>query len=473
MAIQLPKYQRQVGSQTSGRTQIQPATDVGAVVMEGAVGLGLEAGKAISAYSEKKKKAQFAADKVKYDKGILQLDSEIEQATNDYLKGAGNSYKDVHDEVVMPMLDKFGTDMADSGLSKDSLDAAKRAWEVDSQKMQAKSIHARERMELDDMVENLKEGYFMASNAGDEEAQKGFEEQLRNVAGEKTANDVISLGVYNKNVNNMYTLTDTDDIDAYMNSEEAQKMNPGQYQQFRYLANNHKKQLTANKYAPAKKDLMSVHKKGELTEGYIRSKGLPKSEENVYIKMLADDVSESYEKNPEVIDGLYAEVDSFLDGKYGNFSSANYTKLLEEIEKAELPASVKMDIMLPIIEGQEDASVNAPFFTKQKNVKVYDEGVSTIMKEYRDAFNSANSGMSATVKMYGFGNGYKKVMTWIGNNESDIKNGNIPAEYEDIIREAVRPAVSNRIKIESRKSAQNILHGELKDQERLDAIWGE
>lgn len=477
MAIKLQKYQKQVGPSAQG---VNVRGDVGSAGAEwGAVSRFAETagnivGKFGGDYLEKKRVAKFAADKADYMKNVMELDSEIEEATNAFLSNPDNKFEDIHDKVVVPKLDQFSSLIANRGYGDDGMAFAENNWTVDGEKFLTKSIGDREKRELSNMTAKITDGYYIASNTGNKADMELYESQLRNIAGDKEADRVVALGVYNKNVNSLYSMTDPKDIQEFADSNEVKRMQPQQYQQFRTLASNHTKQLTANKYAPAKKEAMSMHKKGQLTEGYIRGLQLPKNEENLLIKMLSDDISESYTKNPVIVDDLVAEVDDFLDGNYDGFSENEYSNLLAKIDEAELPASVKFDIMLPIIEGQDDPSVNAPFFTKQKNAKVYDENLSVILKQYRESFNSANSGMSADVKMHGFGNGYKMVREWASKNKKAIKEGT--ADPTDIIRRAVQPAVSNRIKIEATKSAQRILHGgdvAPTDMDKLNAIWGE
>jgi hypothetical protein len=114
MAIQLPKYQRQVGASGPSPVQIQGQTDIGAEIMGTAVSF---AGKALDEYSQRVQQHKDEGDIAGYknDKKIWdeQLKLRKQQA-----RAQGITDEQMMEKVIVPAMDEFTARQAEKGYSK-------------------------------------------------------------------------------------------------------------------------------------------------------------------------------------------------------------------------------------------------------------------------------------------------------------------------------------------------------------------
>ena len=470
---QIPLYEQNVMPTTQVGGAQMP---VGAPVARAVSQLGGTVASLGADYAKRKSDLRKRAEEADYETGFRSLKNDIEIKRNEYLQ-SGKSYSDFETDVMVPMMDDFQKSLGERGYSKTSQELFSQRWGADRQGMLELEAIERSSMELADYTTRIKNDAFLKINSDDETVRQEGLNQLDTLTDAIGAGEVAklkSLGVYQRNTNKMLSMTDPNAIEEFASGQEARSMEPQQYQAFLNMANSHVRKLTADEFAPAKKEIGDAIRRGEATVGLIQSYGLPENEERVYIKILDGNMQKSYTKNETEIDELTAEVDTFLAGKYAGNSKEEYDNLLERIEESELPPAVKLDILIPVIEGQGDTSLNAPFFIGKKNQSVYDKMTSLALNQYRDAFNAANAGQKASIKMYGFANGYRHMMSWIAENKGELDAGRMPSELHSIVEEAVRPAVTNRVKLEEQKRVRDILGGNnTVEKDEIDSIWDE
>ena len=475
MAIKLPKYQKQVGV-ASGAEVYKDVDERAALapIQAASQAIGATTDMAVE-FGSRLHKHKVEGATAEYGTAVK---TELKQAValaKEQARRDGVPEEEAFEKTVKPAIDAFYENQTQKGYPKRVTDMVARDYEFQNDKyMKEDQIEQVQNQVIRANIAKRDLAWSLEQEGNFEEADKVWD-SLEDTAKPGDVDSWKSNGVYMRNVNEINSMTEPKDIQEYMNKTEMKRMTPAQYQQFRSLGESKIRRSTTEQFAPLKKDFNSLHKKGELTASAIEASALPQNEKNVYLKMLDDDIQKSYTMNELVIDDLYGEVDTFLSGKYSGGSDVEYDNLLKKIEEAELPAVVKMDIMHPIIMGQSNTETNSPFFIKKTKMKVYDEGVSRLLNKYRDAFNAANAGMTATEKMYGFGNGYRDIITYAEENKDALKSGQKLPNEDDFIRQAVAPAVSNRIKEEGRKRNIRNLQATPDDEfkEKANQFWGE
>ena len=141
MAIQLPRYKRQVGASAQPTAQIANTTDMGAEILGAGVKLGGTAMKFAGEYGEKKKKEkaaeiEFAANVQKLkDEGDLAGYKKDKQLFDEFLELKKNEAKlkgvtddQMFDKVIAPNLTEFQSAMGSKGYSEDVMDFIQRDW---------------------------------------------------------------------------------------------------------------------------------------------------------------------------------------------------------------------------------------------------------------------------------------------------------------------------------------------------------
>jgi hypothetical protein len=156
-----------------------------------------------------------------------------------------------------------------------------------------------------------------------------------------------------------------------------------------------------------------------------------------------------------VYDELSVDVSDFMSGNRTIKNSAKaYDALLVKMAESELPANVQMDLMLPLLDSQGNTAVNSPFYTDQGKQSVEEQGMTLALNAYRKAHEAAMVNAPASIRMAGFGNGFKQMYSWAKENPELLTD---PVEIRNQATMAAQPTVSNRLQQDAKeRNASNL-----------------
>lgn len=350
MAIKLQKYERQVGpsSEAGGVTGSMEVAGSG----WGAVGQAARAvgqvGGVLREYGERQQKAQYTSDIANYKGATDGLKTEIELAKNEFLKNPGNKFEDMHEKVVVPMLNDFESSASESGYSADAMEAIQGDWGVERQKIESASIAEIETRRNANYLEGNKQGYYRSKQTGDEEEAAIYLEQIRNLSGDKVANEIVQLGEYNRDINELARLNDIEEINNFKPTStrpdhvaviETEKVNL-----MRRIASE-----AQTLYVGGLRTFANNASKGEATTQQVNAVaeagGNPRTIESMNKALLAV----SAEDNPKAKKSGLKLVDDYKDGS----NSLTLDKGVQKIMDLNLTLTTKSQMVQDMIDASE------------------------------------------------------------------------------------------------------------------------
>jgi hypothetical protein len=189
----IPLYE-QTAQRATGEPiqQLSPAPAM--AIGEAVAGLGAVIGDVANEYYEKKKQLRYKADISDYEVQRKRFSAELEQKKNDALM-SGVGYSKLYDEVVVPEMQKFQDSIGARNYSKQSMGDIMSRWENDAADISLSEINEREKMELLDYAERIREDAFQQFGMGNIEGGNALLDNLEGVARPEQVNQWKSEGI--------------------------------------------------------------------------------------------------------------------------------------------------------------------------------------------------------------------------------------------------------------------------------------